>query len=379
MKSDSYGGMPALKGQVTGFFHLEVIDGRHYLITPEGHGYRALGLNHFHSMTSKDYDGAIERIREWGFNAGDYQGPRWIWKRYPYTKGINLVPTSPYRPDSEFGFRDVFDPEFLEKLEASIREIVEPQEENPFLIGWFWTDIGVWEKDRKGESWIGFYKSLPIDSPGGKVWQKWKAKHPDVDENSFLAVIARQLYSSAHAKIRQYDANHLILGDRWHEIDMPEHVVRESLPYVDAIAIQPTSKEFNHRFFERVYENFGKPIYIADHVISFATEEHPVTMGQKAKNPEEYVAYYERYITTAMSQPYLIGYNKCQYQDQVSSDGMLKQGLMRRDEKPYPTVEGIAVANRKALELAYASKSGKQSAISAEMPGSKKIDSLLKK
>ena len=351
---DSFGGNRALKGKATGFFHLGEIDGRHFLITPEGHAYRALGINHFHMMTSQDHDGAIRKIRKWGFNAGCYQGPRWMWNRIPYTKGINLVPTSPYKPDSQFGFRDVFDPAFIATLDGSIRRIVEPQRENPYLIGYFWTDISVWERERKGESWLSFYASLPADSAGGKIWREWKASHPESEETKFLAVIAKQLFSTAHRLIRKYDRNHLILGERWHEIDMPDFVVRESLPYVDAISIQPTSPEFNHEFFKEVHEAYGKPIYIADHVSSFATNEHPVTMGQKAKSPEDYVAYYERYVTTALSRPYVVGYHKCQYQDQLSPGGMLKQGLLRRDERPYPTVEGIAEANRKALQLAYA-------------------------
>ena len=350
---DSYGGNRAIEGRATGFFHLQEIEGRHFLITPEGHGYRALGINHFHMMTSKDYDGALRKIRQWGFNAGCYQGPRWMWNRYPYTKAINLVPTSPYKPDSVFGFRDVFDPAFLAKLEESIRSIVEPQSKNPFLIGYFWTDIGVWERERKGESWISFYRSLPADSPGGIVWREWKAEHASADENDFLAVIAKHLFSTAHRLVRKYDEHHLILGDRWHEIDMPDHVVRESLPYVDAISIQPTSPEFNHKFFQHVYEAYGKPIYIADHVSSFATAEHPVTMGQKAKDPEAYVAYYERYVTTALSQPYVVGYHKCQYQDQVSPEGLLKQGLLKSNGEPYPTVDGIGNANIKALRRAY--------------------------
>lgn len=350
---DSYGGNRTITGTAKGFFHLEEIDGRHYLITPEGHGYRALGINHFHMMTSRDYDGAIGQIRDWGFNAGCYQGPQWMWDRYPYTKGINLVPTSGWKPDSRFGFRDVFDSEFLAGLEESIRRIVEPQRENPFLIGYFWTDVPLWERDRDDESWLSFYRSLPAESAGGEAWRKWKIEHPDADENDFLAVIARQLYSQAHAMIRKYDENHLIFGDRWHEPDMPDHVVRESLPYVDVIAIQPTSPEFNHEFFERIHSAYGKPIYIADHVSSFATEEHPVTMGQKAKNAEDYVAYYQRYVTTALSRPYLIGFNKCQFQDQIDSGGMLKQGHLRRDARPYPTVEGVAAANRRALELAF--------------------------
>lgn len=350
---DSYGGKRSIKEQATGFFHLTKVGDRHFFVTPEGHGYRALGINHFHMMTSKDYDGAIQQVRNWGFNAGCYQGPRWMWKRIPYTKGINLVPTSPYKTDDHFGFRDVFSPAFLAEVEQNIRKIVEPQSNNPYLIGYFWTDIGIWERKRKGESWISFFESLPASSDGGKVWQAWKSKHPDANHNDFLPVIAKQLYSQAHALIRKYDKNHLIFGDRWHEIDMPEKVVRESLPFIDAIAIQPTSREFNHAFFEEVYQKFGKPVYIADHVSSFATEEYPVTMGQAAKSPEVYESYYERYVTTALSAPYLIGYNKCQYQDQGSRGKMLKQGLIRADEKPYSVVKAVGKANRKALELAY--------------------------
>ena len=195
---DSYGGNRAIPGTATGYFHLGKVEGRHYLITPEGHAYRALGINHFHMMKSRDYDGTVRKIKDWGFNAGCYQGPRWMWNRHPYTKGINLVPTSPYKTDEHFGFRDVFDPDFLATLEESVRAIVEPQSENPMLIGYFWTDIGVWERERKGESWISFYQSLPADSAGGKVWAEWKAKHPEAKENSFLAVIAKQLFSKGH-------------------------------------------------------------------------------------------------------------------------------------------------------------------------------------
>ncbi|MDF1657771.1 MAG: hypothetical protein P1U58_09170 [Verrucomicrobiales bacterium] len=355
-RHDTYGGNRDFPAESTGFFYLREFDGRHFLVTPEGHGYRALGINHFHMMTSQDYDGAIQQIKDWGFNAGCYQGPRWMWNRHPYTKGITLVPTSPYKSDDHFGFRDVFSPEFLVELEETIQQIVEPQSENPFLIGYFWTDIGLWERDRKGESWLSFFQSLPADSEGGKAWTEWKAGNRDADENEFLPLIAREIYSNAHRLIRKYDQNHLIFGDRWHEIDMPEAVVRESLPYVDAIAIQPTSQGYNHEFFEEVFEKYGKPIYIADHVSSFATEEFPVTMGQKAKNPEDFEAYYEKYVTTAFATPYLIGFNKCQYQDQGNPGQMLKQGLIRASGVPYSVVDAIGEANRKALQLAYSNK-----------------------
>ena len=40
-------------------------------------------------------------------------------------------------------------------------------------------------------------------------------------------------------------------------------------------------------------------------------------MGQKATDPESYVEYYTQYVTSALSHPSVIGYNKCQYQDEL--------------------------------------------------------------
>lgn len=349
---DSFGGYRAIGGETTGFFHLTEIEGRHFLVTPEGHGYRALGINHFHNMTSRDYSQAIRNIKAWGFNAGCYQGPRWMWNRYPYTKGINLVPVSLWKSRPQFRFVDVFAPEFLTELETTIRRIVEPQQANPMLIGYFWTDIPVWTRKRDGEDWPSFYRALPPDSAGGRRWKAWRSANPDQREMDFIAVIARHLYANAHKFLRQHDRNHLVFGDRYHEVDIPDIVVQQALPYVDAIAVQPTSREFNQDFFDRVYRRYRKPIYIADHVSSFATTEHPVTMGQAAKDPESYGAYYQRYVTAALSHAHIVGYNKCQYQDQPAPD-MLKQGLLRTNEEPYPTVERVRAANELALERAY--------------------------
>jgi hypothetical protein len=305
-------------------------------------------------MTSTDYDQAIKNIKSWGFNAGCYQGPKWMWERYPYTKGINLVPVCQWKPDSQFSFKDVFDPAVLSEMEEMVRDIVQPQRENKKLIGYFLTDIPMWQRKRHGVDWISFYKALPAGSPGGQVWAEWKANNSAQKEDDFLAVIARQLYSKGHGFIRKYDTNHLILGDRYHEqVDMPEIVVREALPYIDAISIQPTVREFDPAMYDDVYSKYGKPIYIADHVSSFATDQYPKTMGQKAQDPDSYVGYYTRYVTAALSHPHVVGFNKCQYQDEVAPSGILKQGILRRDETPYPTVDGIRAANRKALQLAY--------------------------
>lgn len=363
LAADPCGGHPGLTREATGFFRLEEIGGRHYLITPEGHPFRALGLNHFHMMKSHDFEGALGHLRDWGFNTGGYQAPPWQRNRIPHARGIHLVPTSSWLPAGRFGFRDVFDPQFLSGLERDIRGVVESSKEDPFLIGYFWTDIPAWGQKRaggeakgdplSGQDWISFYKGLPEGAAGRKVWADWRGENPEADEKAFLAVIARQLYRNAHAMTRRFDTNHLILGDRYLETDMPEHVVREALPYIDAIAIQPTTPAFDAAFFTGIARRFGKPIYIADHVSSYRTEEHPDTMGQKATDPESYVAYYTRYVTSALSHPAVIGFNKCQYQDQLVSPDFLKQGMLQIDGTPRSIVDGIGTANRQALQSAY--------------------------
>jgi len=124
-----------------------------------------------------------------------------------------------------------------------------------------------------GQDWISFYKSLSEDAPGRKVWQRWRSKNPEAAEKAFLAIIARQLYSKAHALIRKYDSNHLIFGDRYLESDMPDHEVREALPYIDAIAIQPTKRTFDAESFAGITKRYGRPIYISDHVSSYKTSD----------------------------------------------------------------------------------------------------------
>lgn len=43
---DEYGGYTALQGDATGWFHTEIIDGRHWLVTPDGHGFYFTGVEY---------------------------------------------------------------------------------------------------------------------------------------------------------------------------------------------------------------------------------------------------------------------------------------------------------------------------------------------
>jgi hypothetical protein len=356
---DAYGGYVKLtSGHPSGYFRLDRINRRDYLVTPEGHGYVALGINHFHTMTRTDYDTVIEELKSWGFNAGCYQGPRWMWNRFPYTQGVNLLSVSQWKPESQFRFDDVFDPKFLAELEERVKRIVAPQAENKMLIGYFLTDMPVWTGKKHGQDWLSFYKSLPANAPGKKVWTEWKEAHPDADEQEFLVVIAEQIYSKGTSLIRKYDNNHLVFSDRYSERDIDEDVIKVAVPYVDALATQPT-RVFNREYFDRLHRLSGKPVYLADHVSSFATPEHEITMAQAATSEEDYLKYYRNYVQQVFSLPYIVGYNKCQYVDDLQTK-MLKQGLVRGDYTPYSYVRELRELFEGVLLKAYTYPAGSE-------------------
>ena len=189
---DRYGGRKDMYvAEGTGFFELGEIHGKHFLVTPEGNAFRAIGINHTHMLESTEYDTIIDDLKSLGFNSGDYQGPKWMWDKFPYSKGINLLSTSVWLSENKFKFEDVFDPAYLVSLEAKIKSIVEPQAENDMLICYFLTDVPVWDIEKYGKGWIDFFKSLDEDSPGRKEWNTWKTAHPDTPEEDFIRLIAR--------------------------------------------------------------------------------------------------------------------------------------------------------------------------------------------
>jgi hypothetical protein len=78
---DAYGGLTEIVGERTGFFHTQKIDGRWWLVTPEGHGFFGVGISHPVTGSSRAavtfaYDGdqeawmrdGIGKMRDLGYN-----------------------------------------------------------------------------------------------------------------------------------------------------------------------------------------------------------------------------------------------------------------------------------------------------------------------
>ena len=356
---------------------MEVIEGRHYFITPDGHAYRSLGVNHYHQNIYENrpkgttpeqiHDEVIRNLHDMGYNAGGYQGPEWMRDRIPYSLGIiEMLLSSYWRPKKPgspggdvFTFEDVFDPAYLKRLERTIEEKVMPVKDDPHLICYFFTDVPIltnpnadqnsallWANEDK--TWIDFYEALPSDAPGKIKYEAWRKENPSADRNEFLSLVARQLYSNAHRIIRKHDPNHLIFGTRYHERDMPDYVVKEALPFVDGLTIEMRTRDFDPAFFDEAYAKYGKPIYLGDNIIA---ARQPIAHGAS-----EHLDYYESHLTAAMAHPQIVGYNRCQYQNNIlfMDPSKIKEGLLDKYGKIHDGImPRLREINLKALQIAY--------------------------
>jgi hypothetical protein len=163
---DSYGGFTDVKGEKTGFFHTEKIDGRWMLVTPEGHGFWGMGMSHpvtgwTRGAVTFTYDGdqeawfrdTIKRMRDLGYNcvwSGPYCPERartgYVDKRlaeevfreanmpygYPVALIKHFVELKPgeKRPD-------VFSDEYKKFVQEEVRQHVTPIKDDPWIIGYY--------------------------------------------------------------------------------------------------------------------------------------------------------------------------------------------------------------------------------------------------
>jgi hypothetical protein len=130
---------------------------------------------------------------------------------------------------------------------------------------------------------------------------------------------------------------------------VPTEVIEEAAKVVDVISVQPYEGKFSEAKYDEWHKLTGKPLVISDWNLSFPTPEHSVTMWPQFKTPSEAATAYEAYLRAAFAKPYILGYFKCQYVDQVLPTGMLKQGLLQTDGKPYAEFAKLLTAIHQRL------------------------------
>ena len=403
---DSYGGILSVKGTPNDYFTIQQINGRYCFVTPEGHGMLAIGVTHlravlevapnnifqtrYNSNWDTYSDEAEQNLKRWGFNSLSYGANKEMYHRMPGMLACYPIKNSEWRSDADFSYEDVFDPSYHTVVEKYIEHMVNQAGDNKMIMGYYWNDIPQWSLDKtyekRGTNWLIFYRELPANAPGKTVYVEFlKEQHnnnlesvnstynitattwDDVKSSSFsttdrnnarvksedqrfLRLIAREFYSVLGTYTKEKDPNRLILGERYFFGDHPDCVLEEQNQWVDAIAFQPGGAHINIAEYEQMYSVVHKPIMICDHQRSFYSDKYPKTMWQQLPSQEEAGKSYNDYLNAALSKPYILGYNRCQYISREAGN-VLKQGLLDINGNPYETlVERITITNKELMK-----------------------------
>lgn len=373
---DWYGGSRDRTFEATGYFRTERADDRWWLVDPAGGAFITIGLNHLDESNLKyphNWDiwrqkygsrdkwiqqGVVKDLQTWGFNTlgwtQDYISGDWgtalDWFGDPIDLGHSSVPW----PAKDFAtanmpyilqirvqeiedwngfpsFRDVYSRDFDVYCEYLARTVCFDHAESRNLLGYYLVDIPAWLPHAAG-----------ADFPQLKGLS-------GAERDVKLYDVASKYYDTIVKHIRTYDANHLILGDRYNgNKGIPDAVLRAMQPYVDILSIQyftaPTeaSRTQMRDDSARWYELSGKPVINADIGNWAPTEMNPHRVSgieTQQGRAEDYIAAIEAVI----DEPWFLGWHWCAY---VENKGR-GWGIKDPYDEPYDDFVGpIADYNR---------------------------------
>ncbi|MCM2369077.1 Spy/CpxP family protein refolding chaperone [Aporhodopirellula aestuarii] len=314
------------------------IDGRHWLVGPDGKPFFAHGITHVSNNRAKfDFAEMSAACQKLGFNSYGYGCPDQLRHDMPYIESWNhLVPISYYRGENGVKFIDVFDPKEQARLEAGVKANCFRSLSHPHhVIGYCWTDLGSWPLDNpSGRNWVDFIRGLPEESPGQKAYQKylstWEGGDDKSRDQAFLRLIAREYFRVVGGAQRKYDPDHLIFGDRFDFNTFDSDVVKEMLPYIDGVAIQPPFRApFPKEKLDEIHKLTGKPILLCDFAIRFKDGDKDIRSWKAEENSVVAGKAYSDYVKAAINTDYIIGVFWCNPVDTPKGFGNpgVKQGF----------------------------------------------------
>jgi len=385
-----FGGFKGIQVSKTGFFRTEKIDGRWWLVDPDGYVFISIGLNHISSDPLKHPDnlhlfqnkykndetwikkGLKKDLHDWGFNTIGWtqeialryepldplksqdkvdarrnwggktalihdrvwEHERYRWARIPYCHMLNFVNNAYWwdgycwHSDYVPHYPDVFNSFFEDYCDWTARHFCTQMAEDPYLIGYFHSDVPDWAGEVHTNSWA---KNLNLINK---------------EDQGRLMAIAKRYYQVTHDAIHRYDQNHLILGDRFlGDRTIPQAVLQALIPTVDVLSIQYGGNFQEEKpKLDECYQITQKPVLMADAVMPPQYYPEPCQKNRSIA--------YRRYITESLNSHYVIGVHFCGAY--IENDARC-WGIKKRNDEPE---EDLIQAFKQVHPLVYAIAGG---------------------
>ena len=315
---DQYGGWRRFWANKTGFFHIEQVRGRYWLVNPEGNVFLCKA---FSLPPGADYS----LVPSLAFNAVCGPAPAGV----PYTISLEIgaaaVAAEARVTDR---FPDVFDPRFAEAARRQVAALCAPRVQDPLCLGYFTDqDLG-WAPVESGlADLVDAYLRLPDGAPGrqqllrllaeryqddlarfNRTWgtslesfcelgrrfplrvgHSCDARATVADRSYLMSAIVDRYLQLTRDAVREVDTNHLLLGPVFHEW-VPAEAAPLLAKTVDVVSLRAPLFPPPANLIGQLYRDCTKPMLIAG-----------FTGG---RSPQDYRKYLQRLAEI----PFVLGY-----------------------------------------------------------------------
>lgn len=266
-----YGTYKYLRTDSTGFFYVKKIDGRWWMVDPDGYAGINMAVT---SFTSANIQNDYDITRRLGYNgSGNFLASESQTKsgynlqnhaKFSFTRRLNFFLnyknvrknyyTTPANIQGSLDHILVLDPKFAEYCDQLASTNVTPYADERDLLGWF-TDN---EINFNQDQLRNLVRDLPAGDPSRNAALAFAASKglteadcinytaavTEAIKQEFATLLADHYYKTVSEAIRKYDTNHLMLGSRLHGRPRAiQGVVDASHQYMDV-----TSVNFYDRF-----------------------------------------------------------------------------------------------------------------------------------
>lgn len=388
---DTYGGIRSVVGRRTGYYHVEKIRGRWWIITPGGHGFISKGVCHiaytadhaptlgyspYGRITEATYGTAerwaaatARRLKAWGFNTvGAWSSPEMHTQAMAYAPILNIAASLEKDLWLKGGVVDVFAPAFEAGARKLAMERCRPLRQDPWVLGYFTDNELRWGPDwRSQETLLDTFLKMPADSPGRRraeaFLKRRKSSGPptDADASAFLGLVAERYFKVCRDAIKAADPNHMIIGCRFGGY-APDAVLQGLRRYVDVISYNDYGFVPPVWTLDRIATTTGRPLMLTEFSFKARDSGLPNTRGAglPVETQNDRADRFEGYVTALMKRADCVGYHWFEWCDEPKEgrfDGENSNyGLVRIDDTPWEVITARMTAVNDGVEAIHAGR-----------------------
>jgi hypothetical protein len=335
---DAYGGWLQLTGTKTGYFHTQQIQGRWWLVTPEGNVFFSKGVDNVNyrpeaKSSPKPPDdpaawakSTARQLRDWDFNtAGAWSARELAGTGIVYAPVVDMAASVQRDLWLKGGVVDYFSEEFRAAAGRVAEAKCAPHAKDPWLLGYFTDNELRWGKDwRSGDSLLESYLKMPESTAGFRKASEFLkgrghtvATLADEDKNEFLGLAAEEYARVTRDAIRHYDPNHLVLGCRFAGY-AGDSAMRAVGRYFDVVSYHSYAATAPVERLEQIARLSGKPVMITEFSFKAMDSGLPNTKGaaKPVATQQDRADGFARYVEALAALPFCVGYHWFEYRDE---------------------------------------------------------------